>query len=372
MSDVAKRLVDLWEIDEAERAKGIKLLQKVYGNILANPNDPKFRDLNFSKIRKKLDQCRPAFYLLFTAGFSQSVDGQRLQWQYNNVTIKLLQTASNALNAKINGETIDDGQEYGGIVAPEETNVIKDRNMMIHRKKKEKEKALKAAAAAEADAVSADQPDAAPSNEVDADSNMKSENDDDPKPGADADGDVNPDAADNEPKGDDDGDGDVEMKEEPKGDGDEVANELAAAGLDDDDLKLLEQIKAAKGITVTLKAADLKGLSKEEKIAKFKETQDQYRKEKQQNVVKMKLDKEKRRREGIKKQQEAERKRKEYELRMVAQRKKREKAEADRRKKRIKEKIAADKKRRAEQREREKKKKEAEKAAKLKAAEADQ
>jgi len=348
MSDVGMRLTALWEIDESEREKGIKLLQKVYGNILANPNDPKFRDLNFSKIRKKLDQCRPAFYLLFTAGFSQSVDGQRLQWQYNKNTIKQLQIASNALNAKLKGEDIDDGTEYGGIVAPQ--IAVDDQ----FTKKKEKEKELKAAAAAEA---AENEPDAvdpesnsneAPPDAADPDTNMKS----------------------GDPKGDDGGDGDVEMKEDDaNGGGDDVANELADAGLDADDLKLLEQIKAAKGITVTLKLSDLKGLSKEEKVAKFKETQEQYRKEKKQNAVKMKLEKERRRREGVKKAQDAERKRKEYELRMVAQRKKWEKAETDKRKKRIKEKIAEDKKRRAEMREREKRKKEAEKAAKLKAAE---
>merc|ERR1719410_114598 len=150
MSDLAKRLTDLWELPEVDRNKGIKLLTKVYSNILANPQDPKFRDLNFSKIRKKLDKCRPAFYLLFTAGFSQSVDGQRLQWQNNKITVKQLQTASNGLNAKISGQTVDDGAEYGGIVAPEETEVITGRNMMIHKKKKEKERALKQAAAAAA------------------------------------------------------------------------------------------------------------------------------------------------------------------------------------------------------------------------------
>merc|ERR1712087_481383 len=139
---------------------------------------------------------------------------------------------------------------------------------------------------------------------------------------------------------------------------------MGDAGLGAEEIALLEQIKASKGITHTLKASDLKGLSKEEKVAKFKETQELYRKEKKQNLAK-----EKSRRAGIHAQQEAERKRKEYELKMVAQRKARKKADDKKRKARIKEKIAADKKRRAEQREREKRKKEAEKAAaaKLKA-----
>ena len=52
------------------------------------------------------------------------------------------------------------------------------------------------------------------------------------------------------------------------------------------------------------------GLTKEEKIAKFNEVRDKYRVRKQRNIVKTKLDKEKRRREGIKKAQEAERREK--------------------------------------------------------------
>lgn len=242
MSDVAKRLTDLWEIEESEREKGIKLLQKIYGNILANPNDPKFRDLNFSKIRKKLDKCRPAFYLLFTAGFSQSVDGQRLQWQNNNINIKSLQTASNGLNAKIKGEEIDDGEEYGNIVAPaSEAKAKKEAEKARKAAEKRAEKqALLAVAAAEKKAAES----ATNSNDADADAdtNMESK----------ANGD--------EPKADGDGDGDVEMNEnaetaetaESKADTEALANDLADAGLNDDDLKLLEQIKAAKGITVTL------------------------------------------------------------------------------------------------------------------------
>lgn len=335
-SDVAKRLTDLWEIEESERQKGIKLLQKVYGNILANPADPKFRDLNFSKIRKKLDRCRPAFYLLFTAGFAQSVDGQRLQWQNNKITIKQLTTASNALAAKIKGEDIDDGTEFGAITAP-----------VSAQQKRAKERAAKSPSKN----TSASPPKSEPAAPSAADA------EDAPIDGANA-GKVDGggDAAD---------DGDVEMNEEPAAD--DVAADLKEAGLDDDDLKLLEQIKAAKGITVTLKASDLENLTKEQKIVKFKEIQDQYRKEKKQNEVKAKLEKERRRRENVQKAQEAERKRKDYEMRMVAQRKKREKEEAKRRKKRITEKIEADKKRRAEQRARDKQRREAEKAAMLKA-----
>ena len=90
-----------------ERTKGIKLLQRVFGNILNDPKNPKFRDINFSKIRKKLDQCRPAFALLIMAGFAQSADKERLQWEYDDMNMQQLQSVSNALDSKI--------KEHGGI-----------------------------------------------------------------------------------------------------------------------------------------------------------------------------------------------------------------------------------------------------------------
>jgi len=389
MTDLKKRLTDLWAIEESEREKGIKLLTKVYSNILNNPADPKFRDLNFSKIRKKLDKCRPAFYLLFTAGFTQSVDGQRLQWVGNQITRKQLESANQGLLDKIAGkEDIDDGTEYGGVVDPTKTEMIKDRNMIVHRKKKEKKKAndraqlerimaknaqLKAEKEKQKQASSQSSSPPNESSAMDTDNAAETETAEavDGAESKENDNAENPsENAENAGDGDNADGGDVAMADkESKEDADDVSAQLKAAGLGADELELLEQIKKAKGITHTLKASDLKGLSKEEKVAKFKETQELYRKEKKQNLVQQKLAKEKSRRAGIHAQQEAERKRKEYELKMVAQRKARKKADDKKRKARIKEKIAADKKRRAEQREREKRKKEAEKAAaaKLKA-----
>merc|ERR1712039_657392 len=122
-------------------------------------------------------------------------------------------------------------------------------------------------------------------------------------------------------------DGDVAMSDNatksPKKSEEEMREKLKDAGLSQEDLDLIEQIKKAKGITVSLKMDDFVGLSKEEKVAKFKSIQNQYRKEKKQHLVKQKLEKERRRRDGIKAAQEAERKRKAYELKMVAGRKKR-------------------------------------------------
>ena len=264
MSDLAKRLTDLWEIPEEDRNKGIKLLSKIYNNILNNPNDPKFRDLNFSKIRKKLDKCRPAFYLLFTAGFSQSVDGTRLQWQNNKITQKLLSDANAGLIAKINGEDVDDSGEYGAIVDPSNTSIMKDRDMMVKRKKKEKKKE-------EAQL----QKDLQKIEQMETDNTNTNTNDND-NDGGDA-GDVddeemqkamkmsmeqdndNDDNANNEDKdkdkeatGDNDGD-DVAMEDKDKNkDSKDVSDQLKDAGLSQEDLDLIQQIKAAKGISVTL------------------------------------------------------------------------------------------------------------------------
>ena len=105
-----------------------------------NPNDRKYRDLNFSKIRLKLDKCRPAFYLLLTAGFNQSVDETRLQWQKTSTTWKLLQEANTGLQAKMSGQDGMDNSQYGSVIDPTQTSIIKDWKMNIDRKQKEKQK----------------------------------------------------------------------------------------------------------------------------------------------------------------------------------------------------------------------------------------
>merc|ERR1712228_352924 len=136
--ETTKCLTDLWALPDSDRDKGVKLLNKIFSNILNNPNDLKFRDLNFSKIRAKLDKCRPAFYLLFVAGFNQSSDDSRLQWQNTKITMPLLIAAYNGLQAKLRGEDVSESHEYGAIVDPEQTQLITDREMNLKRAKKAK------------------------------------------------------------------------------------------------------------------------------------------------------------------------------------------------------------------------------------------
>jgi len=104
-------------------------------------------------------------------------------------------------------------------------------------------------------------------------------------------------------------------------------------GLDADELSLLHQMRANKDTTVTLSMAELQGLSKEEKIAIFKQKQEQYRIEKADSQTKNSINKEKLRREGLKAAQEAKEKREDYQRKMLAQRKNREKEDDRLRKK---------------------------------------
>eukprot|EP01083_Nonionella_stella_P102370 291174_1 len=100
-SELPRRLTDLWAIGSDKRAKAIKLVSKIFAKILSNPQEPKFQDLNFQKLRNKFQYCRPGFYLLYEAGFKQSMDGSRLIWKYSNDNYILLKKVNDALQAKL-------------------------------------------------------------------------------------------------------------------------------------------------------------------------------------------------------------------------------------------------------------------------------
>ena len=104
MDKVVEHLDNLWDVDESERRIGIKLLHKICSNILADPSNPKYRDLNFVKIGKKLDQCQPALLLLFDVGFTISANTQRLQLDVTDITIDNVRALQDALSAKQVGQ----------------------------------------------------------------------------------------------------------------------------------------------------------------------------------------------------------------------------------------------------------------------------
>lgn len=102
-AEAQKKIVELYNLeDEDSRNQGIKLVTQIFGNILKDPSNQKFRDLNFSKIRKRFSKCRPCLYILFSAGFSQNVDGSRLQLDTANIiTMKMLRETNEAFLAAV-------------------------------------------------------------------------------------------------------------------------------------------------------------------------------------------------------------------------------------------------------------------------------
>merc|ERR1711879_455191 len=113
----------------------------------------------------------------------------------------------------------------------------------------------------------------------------------------------------------------------------------------DDLLARIKAEKAAKGLD-TLNMSELAGLTKEEKIALLEEKREKFRKQKEKNAIKEKMEKERKQREAIKAQAEMQRKREEHQNKMIIQMKKKEKADNKRRKERAREKIRKQKEQR--------------------------
>lgn len=82
---------------EPERKRAVKLLTKIFGNLLSNPSNPKYGDLNLVKINKKFGNSSPAMDLLTFVGFARSEDGQRLKWNGADSNMKRLRSIHDAL-----------------------------------------------------------------------------------------------------------------------------------------------------------------------------------------------------------------------------------------------------------------------------------
>eukprot|EP01084_Bolivina_argentea_P306065 528806_1 len=84
------------QLNDIEREKSRNLLIKICKNILNEPNNEKYRDLNFMKMSKKFAKCTICMELLLSVGFEKSIDGQRLK--LNNTTeLNKLHTLHNKL-----------------------------------------------------------------------------------------------------------------------------------------------------------------------------------------------------------------------------------------------------------------------------------
>eukprot|EP01084_Bolivina_argentea_P091721 165084_1 len=104
VSTLPIRLLNLWQIDTTAREKSIKLLSKIFNNILSNPKDQKYGNLNLQKLQSKFKKCPPAMDLLYEAGFKPSQDTTRLLWIYNDNNYNLLKNVIFSLEHKINEE----------------------------------------------------------------------------------------------------------------------------------------------------------------------------------------------------------------------------------------------------------------------------
>lgn len=344
--DLKDRLWELWELPEDDRKSAVATLQKIFGNILSNPDNPKFKDLNFSKIRKKFSNAKAAFYLLFTAGFSQNVDGTRLVFQYTTVNMKMLRDCNDGLTKKIANP--NDKSILPKSKLPKETEDvnIKDKQFRKNfqssskakheREEKEKQEYLDRQASLNVSNENANNADNS-NNNNDINNNNNSNQDSNNNNNSNENGDNNGDAQEQQE--------DTRTDEEKAADAknhEEVRNALLD-DLDDGEKELLRQIQEMKGTTVKLSMDELAGKSKEEKVAIFKKKQQQFRQEKAQAERRAQIDREKRRRENVKLAQETKAKREEQQRAMIARKKEREKKEEKLRRQRIKEKIKKEK-----------------------------
>eukprot|EP01084_Bolivina_argentea_P218250 370395_1 len=76
--NVVQDIKALAQINQEECNASITLLIHILGNILKDPNDNKYRNLNWVKISKRLEKCQIGIDLLFSVGFQKSDDGKRL------------------------------------------------------------------------------------------------------------------------------------------------------------------------------------------------------------------------------------------------------------------------------------------------------
>eukprot|EP01084_Bolivina_argentea_P251884 422647_1 len=95
MAALLQALTALDQISETEKQKVLKLLSKIFANILNNPSEEKYSKINLQKLQEKFVSCPPCICILFAAGFEETHDRTQIKWTHNNDTIKLLETVKN-------------------------------------------------------------------------------------------------------------------------------------------------------------------------------------------------------------------------------------------------------------------------------------
>ena len=92
---------------ESERIKGIKLLLKIFGNIINNPSQTqKYGNLHSNKIMNKLTKCKPGLRLLLLSGFEATENNKRLIWMNTNNNMLKLKNIQNTLKSMIDTKSI--------------------------------------------------------------------------------------------------------------------------------------------------------------------------------------------------------------------------------------------------------------------------
>eukprot|EP01084_Bolivina_argentea_P081117 146903_1 len=84
-----------------EEQKGIQLLIKILGNILAHPNEERYRNLNFVKVSQKLQKCPGLMGILLKAGFHVTSNRERILFDVNKLS-EMEQIYQSLLSHKIN------------------------------------------------------------------------------------------------------------------------------------------------------------------------------------------------------------------------------------------------------------------------------
>jgi len=74
-----KQINLLWKCNREDKERAVKWLLKIFRNILKSPDNTKFHSINFAKMMKLFRNARPGLHILFAAGFSQTVDGTKIQ-----------------------------------------------------------------------------------------------------------------------------------------------------------------------------------------------------------------------------------------------------------------------------------------------------
>ena len=99
-------------LSKSDRNKAIKLLLKIFENILNHPSQiQKYGDLNAKRIKQKLCKCKPAFNLLFIAGFKESNNRARIIWMNTDKHVNSLLNIHKKLRSIITSDTNDEKQQ---------------------------------------------------------------------------------------------------------------------------------------------------------------------------------------------------------------------------------------------------------------------